>query len=457
MTEQPWNEPIPYPDYGSYADEGGSWLRRVVWMVAGFNLGFVALMGIAFVLLPAILPDFAPRRHADVSAAPATSETSVAVVIIEPTLTPTPLPPTATPLPPTETPIPTQVAQLAAEEVSDVVLPSPTQPPSATPIPSTPTPLPAPVNHELTGFTFQRQTWNNCGPANLAMGLSYYGWEGDQRETATFLKPNSEDKNVSPDQMVAYVNQRTNLMAAYRVGGTLDQLRWLVANEFVVIIESGYHPPGDDWYGHYRTVVGYDNDRNEFYFYDSFLGRASRPRVTENARTFDADWQAFNRTYIVVYPPQREAQLRDFLGRDWNPAANYRGAADVARQEAASQPDNAFAWFNLGSSLTAVGEYENAARAFDQAFNLGLPWRMLWYQFGPFEAYFQSSRLDDVVALAQNTISTTPYVEETYYFLGRVNEVRGNIDEAISQYETALRFNRNFQPADDSLTRLQGA
>jgi DNA-binding SARP family transcriptional activator len=82
---------------------------------------------------------------------------------------------------------------------------------------------------------------------------------------------------------------------------------------------------------------------------------------------------------------------------------------------------------------------------------------MLWYQFGPFEAYFQSSRLDDVVALAQNTISTTPYVEETYYFLGRVNEVRGNIDEAISQYETALRFNRNFQPADDSLTRLQGA
>ncbi|HLA45609.1 MAG TPA: C39 family peptidase, partial [Aggregatilineales bacterium] len=432
------------------------WMMRFVWLVAGFNVGFILPTVLAFLVLPALLPDFAPRRVDNAINATLQPAEEVAFVVVTSFPSETPLPtstPTQVPtvIPPTEIPPAQSPVEIAAQPS---IAPSSTPFPTATFVPPTVTPLPAPASFELSGFNFQQQTWNNCGPANLAMGLSYYGWEGSQVDTARFLKPDREDKNVSPDQMIAYVNEQTNLKAIYRVAGTRDILRWLVSNEFAVIIESGYEPPGDDWYGHYRTVVGYDDSRNEFYFYDSYLGREVRPRVGQNARDFDADWQAFNRTFIVIYPQARELELQNFLGREWNVNANWRTAADVARSEAAEQPDNAYAWFNLGTALTNLGDYQTAGRAFDQAFNIGLPWRMMWYQFGPYEAYFQSSRLDDVVALAQSTVRTTPYVEETYYYLGRVYEVLGDSAGALVEYKKALQYNQNFREAAEAVNRL---
>ncbi len=65
-----------------------------------------------------------------------------------------------------------------------------------------------------------------------------------------------------------------------------------------------------------------------------------------------------------------------------------------------------------------VGQYDNAALAYDQARAIGLPWRMLWYQFGPYEAYYQAGRYDDVVLLADVTLTDRPYFEESYYYKG---------------------------------------
>lgn len=448
----------PSGTWVDYQDEPEQrpWLMRFVWVVLGFNIGFVLPTALAFIVLPLVAPDLAPRRSANANEVASGSTPLPEFVIVTGIPTETPLP-TATQTPEPTLP-PTEPATLEVTEEVEVaeLLPSatPTLLPTWTPVPPSPTPLPAPASYSLSGFTFFRQTWNNCGPANLAMGLSYYGWEGNQANTAAFLKPNREDKNVSPDQMVAYVTENTGLRAIYRVAGTLENIKWLVANEFVVIIESGYTPPAEAWYGHYRLVVGYDDSRAEFQFYDSNLGSVRDPMRPQNYIAFDQDWQAFNRTYIVIYPPHREQELVRYLGTNWNPIANWRLAADVAREEAANEPDNGFAWFNLGTALTNLGEYQMAARAFDQARSLNLPWRMLWYQFAIYEAYFQASRLDDVEALAQSSLAATPYVEETYFYLGKVNEVRGNIEQAKVRYEEALRYNENFRPAQEALTRI---
>ena len=112
------------------------------------------------------------------------------------------------------------------------------------------------------------------------MGLSYYGWDGTQEDTAAVLKPNQEDKNVTPQQMVDYVTQYTNLNAIWRMAGDLDSIRWLVANNFLVIIESGFEPAGEGWFGHYETVIGYDDSAGTITVYDSYLGRENRPTVT---------------------------------------------------------------------------------------------------------------------------------------------------------------------------------
>jgi hypothetical protein len=42
-------------------------------------------------------------------------------------------------------------------------------------------PIPLPEKITLIGTQHEYQTWNNCGPATLAMALTYWGWDGDQR------------------------------------------------------------------------------------------------------------------------------------------------------------------------------------------------------------------------------------------------------------------------------------
>jgi tetratricopeptide (TPR) repeat protein len=115
----------------------------------------------------------------------------------------------------------------------------------------------------------------------------------------------------------------------------------------------------------------------------------------------------------------------------------------------------AFAWFNVGSSLTSLGRHEEAAAAYDQARLLGLPWRMLWYQFGPYESYYAVGRYDDVITLATATLRTTNNLEESYFWRGLAYLAQGDVDRARSELETALRYNPNFGAAKEALESME--
>ena len=43
---------------------------------------------------------------------------------------------------------------------------------------------------------------------------------------------------------------------------------------------------------------------------------------------------------------------------------------------------------------------------------------MLWYQFGPFQAYYETGRYDEVIALANATIATARQTEEAFFWRG---------------------------------------
>jgi tetratricopeptide (TPR) repeat protein len=92
--------------------------------------------------------------------------------------------------------------------------------------------------------------------------------------------------------------------------------------------------------------------------------------------------------------------------------------------------------------------------AFDQARAIGLPWRMLWYQFGPYEAYFQVGRYEDIVLLADVTLKDRPYFEESYYYKGLALQALGRLDEARSNLERAIAFNPRFTPAATALEEI---
>jgi len=332
-----------------------------------------------------------------------------------------------------------------------------------------------PRAYSLPGMTaeqFEYQGWNNCGPATITNGLDFFGYSNNQSRAANWLKPNTEDKNVSPWQMAEFVNTQVSELPVYaevRVGGTLDQLKLLLANNFPVVIEAGYDPEPDrlGWMGHYLLVIGYDDSVQVMTTHDSYIG----PNLNYSYEHIQEFWQHFNYTYIVLFTADRRAELMELLGEDADPLLNAYNGLAIAREEATLDNNDSFAWFNMGTNFVRIAEimqeagddaaalenYEYAATAFDQARNIGLPWRMAWYQFGMYEAYNAMGRYGDMIAIAQAALNDGGghFVEETYYYGGLARQGLGEFDRAISNYNAAIQFNPNFTPAIEARDALQ--
>ncbi|MGB2773681.1 MAG: tetratricopeptide repeat protein, partial [Anaerolineae bacterium] len=82
-----------------------------------------------------------------------------------------------------------------------------------------------------------------------------------------------------------------------------------------------------------------------------------------------------------------------------------------------------------------------------QARQLGLPWRMLWYQFGPFAAYSEVGRHAEVLALADATLRTTTDVEELHYWRGRALAALGDPEGARQAFARAVALNPGYAAA----------
>jgi len=332
--------------------------------------------------------------------------------------------------------------------------------PTVTPT-MTPSPTPIPDQFLLTGIRHEYQKFNNCGPANLSMALSFWGWEGNQNITGSYLRFSEFDKNVMPGEMLAFVEDTTELEALIRVGGDLQLIKNLIAAGFPVVIEKGYDPPDDDWMGHYLTLNGYDDSQEKFTAQDSLI----MPDYPLPYDVVEQRWRDFNNVYLVIYPKERGDQLAAILGPQLDQSANFESAVQKARQEIEQLTGRElyFAWFNLGSNLLALEDYSGAAAAYDQAFAVyptipedERPWRVMWYQDGPYEAYYHMQRYQDVINLANNTFfALGEYtLEESFYWRGMAKLALDDFNGAVFDLKKTLELNPRYTPAQIALEEL---
>ena len=324
----------------------------------------------------------------------------------------------------------------------------------------TATPIPGRVT--LTGFRHEYQTWNNCGPATLGMALSFWDWEGSQQPIAAFTKPNSRDKNVMPYELVAYVEEETEFNIISRVGGDIELLKRFLASGMPVIIEKGFEGPKlEGWMGHYVLTTGYSDADERFTVQDSFYG----PNQGMTYADLESYWRAFNFAFLVVYPADRKEDVESLLGPLANEEYSYRSTAETASNEIylLTGRDQFFAWFNRGTSLMRLQDYAGAAQAYDQAFLLypslpkkGRPWRMMWYQIGPYWAYYYTGRYQDVINLATKTLDamSQPVLEESYYWRALARLALGDNKAAIKDLRSSLDYHPGFAPALLQLDKL---
>jgi hypothetical protein len=327
-----------------------------------------------------------------------------------------------------------------------------------------PTPLPEFVR--LEGLTYLRQEFNNCAPTALTIALTYYGGTADTDPARDYLRPTyNQDVSVDIAQMVDYVNTGAvpGVRAIWRMGGNWTTIRQLVASDFPVVIETSVEvgEPQPGWAGHNRVIIGYDGD-DTLLTYDSYLGSGGGEGYRVSEAELDEVWRHMNRNYMVIYPIERESEVAYILGEDWNIAGNIDRSHRIALAEMAANPDDVFALFNLGTTYTAQGLYEEAAAAFDLAFNASrtgpeqIPFRIFWYQFSIFEAYYNMGRYNEVVDHARRTLNNMGgnAAEELYYWLGMGYAARGQLDKAKTQFENALNFNPHYEPAQIALEQI---
>ncbi len=355
---------------------------------------------------------------------------------------------------PTALPRP-DVAQVSRAPAT--ALPTATPPPLPTEAhPPTPTPTdpPPPETVTLPSPAWEKQDMNNCGPAALAMYLRTFGWEGDQKTITEVIKPYRDDRNVNVEELAYYVRTQAGwLQIQYRVGGDLELLKRLLAAGLPVMIEESfffeedYWPEDDHWAAHYQLLTGYDDKEGVFIGQDSFHGPDQRIAYEK----LDEYWQSFNRVYIMIYPPEKEDTIKKILGENWDPDVNRQRALEKAEQETKEDPKNRFAWFNLGSNLTYFERYIEATDAYDAARELGLPQRMLRYQFGPFIAYFHTGQIDDLIALSEYALEITPNSEEALLWHGWAQYRQGDSKLALENFQQALVENPQYQDAQYAL------
>ncbi len=298
-----------------------------------------------------------------------------------------------------------------------------------------------PVRHEY-------QRLNNCAPATAAMALSFYGEGVTQYDLAPILKGGDQDKNVSPSEIAAYLEQ-AGYGARVRVNGDLETLQRLIAHRIPVIVEQWLDRPGDELTGHYRLVTGYDRDAGVMLVADSYSGPNLRLSVVE----FDRLWRAFHRLYIPVYRPEQAAQAAALIGADWDDAAMRQRALASAQAEVEAIGD-LYAWFNLGDSYLALGQPIEAAEAFQRALTLPTPPRLLWYRFGPLEAYNQAGQHQQALDLADQILAAAPMLEEALLQRGIAYEAMGQTTAARASYEAALAANPRLAAARQAIARL---
>ncbi|WP_192036701.1 PA2778 family cysteine peptidase [Halomonas sp. YLGW01] len=276
---------------------------------------------------------------------------------------------------------------------------------AGTPRISSPERLDIPPQVSIEGVPFFGQRDYQCGPAALAMVLNDSGVEiGVDALIPKLFLPNRQG-SVQPE-MLATVRRQG------RVPFVLDNdiealLQTLAADHPVVVMQNLSLPIAPLW--HYAVATGYDLDKETIRLHTGF-----KPHQDMALSTFDATWARSDRWAMVALPPGEippgisaeaaltaigdaervqgaealrpswEALTQRFpgLAMGWFGLGNARyssgdraGAANAFRFATLHDPELAAAWLNLGLTLHAQGQEQDARAALEQAARLPGKWQ----------------------------------------------------------------------------------
>lgn len=304
------------------------------------------------------------------------------------------------------------------------------------------------------------------GLVALQETLDYWGWEGSVLSEI----PLADDELLSrPLELMDFVNENTDLIMIERFAGDTDLLAELTEAGIPVIIQRAKFSDHDtSWRAQYDIVVGVEHGQESVALASllvSPLGgepiymvsRQHHRYIPVTPAELETVWRPFNFAYYVIYPAERETELKDILGVHFDERQNYAFAAEKAGEEArepVNQLGEFYGLFNQGTSLIYMGEYELAVEAYEQAAAVysrlpaeDRPELLLWYQSGPYLAYFHAGRYYDLFQLATDTLQNSGEninLAEPYFWRSVARHYFGDYSGARSDMMQAVLLNPDF-------------
>lgn len=349
------------------------------------------------------------------------------------------------------------------------------------PIPSlfpTPTEKSLPSSYAIQNSSFISQSFNNCGPASLAMVMTILGRPVTQEELGSQMRPyqnptgDNDDKSIFADEFVTYA-QKYGFESMHRPNGTIDLLKKFVANDIPVVVRTWLNP--DEDIGHFRIVRGYNDTKQTLLQDDSYQGA----NLEYNYDTFLQMWQPFNYGYILVYPKEKHTIVTAILGEEVDAVKAYQNSIQRAEKELATnnchpelvsgsstrqnemlnqvQHDKncVYPQFNLSTAYYHLKDYQKAAFYFEQA-ESQLPSRILWYQLEPMQTYQKLGDRQRVFSMTDRILTNhNRGFSELYLMRGEILLGEGDTEGARAEFENAVFYNKNSPQAQEALQRLE--
>ncbi len=321
---------------------------------------------------------------------------------------------------------------------------------SPTPFPSLP---PTPNSKILATDYHIFQTFNNCGPAALSMALRFYAVNVSQAEIGNALRPyqipggDNDDKSVTLEEL-AEKSKEYGFVPFHRPMGDSQLVKQFIANDMPVITRTWTKP--DEDIGHYRVIKGYDEAASIFIQDDSLQGKNLQYTYDE----FNILWEKFNYEYLVLVPKEKQELAEQILGENSNEKIAWQNAVENSENELINNPDDIYARFNLSVALYNIQNYKRSAEEFEKVENQ-LPFRTLWYQIEPIQAYYELGNYDRVFQITDRILNNyNRAFSELYILRGKIYQKQGNIQAAKNEFEKAVFYNSNLEEAKNLLSAI---
>ena len=322
--------------------------------------------------------------------------------------------------------------------------------PTVTPKATLPEP---PASHQLTGASHTFQTFNNCGPASLSMALSLYDINVSQQVLGAELRPyqnaggDNDDKSVTLEELAEKAKDY-DLIPYHRPNGDMSKVEHFIANGMPVITRTLLVT--DDDIGHYRVITGYNRNGQYVMQNDSLQGRDLQYSYNDYLEL----WKPYSYEYLVLVPEDKKELAETILGEEVDEQVAWQNSVARLQQEIAKNPNDNQLKFSLAVAYYHTGEYEKTIQEFE-AVESRLPFRTLWYQIEPLQAYQKLERYDELLPRIQTILNRhNRAFSELYQIRGEVYLEQGRTEDAKREFETALVYNRNFKPAQEALANL---